>query len=131
MTDETRPIRQISGNLEKFQEAPRTAQPPTAASAWGAAFTREAILLSRKWIRLSFIGGDQLPQVLVDERAPCAGAVAVALEGWNQADVGKADFRFALFLRNIKDDVRASPLILFLKNSGGSLTRAKRLSCQE
>src|SRR5260370_40416161 len=76
---------------------------------------KETILLSRECVRLSFTGGDQLRQVLVYEHAPCAGAVAVALEGRNQPDVRKADFRFALFLRDIEDDVRASPLIFFPK----------------
>jgi hypothetical protein len=76
---------------------------------------KEAILPSRERVRLSFTGGDQLPQVLVHEHAPCAGVVAVALEGRNQADMRQADFRFALFLRDIEDDVGASPLILFPK----------------
>src|SRR3981081_4569703 len=60
------------------------------------------------WLRFS--RGDQLSQIAVNERAPCLRAATIAFISGHQAYVCKTDFRFALFFRNIKNNVRATPL---------------------
>ena len=68
------------------------------------------IVLLCECVWLSFARGDQLAQIAVNERAPCVRAATVAFILWYQAYVGKTDLRFARLLRDIKKNVRATPL---------------------
>ena len=81
---------------------------------------------------LSFTRGDQLAQIAVNERAPCVRAATVAFILGYQAYVCKTDLRFARLFRDIKNNVRATPLaFVFYEVKIAGLTRAKRLFCQE
>src|SRR5260370_3863438 len=59
---------------------------------------------------LSFTRGDQVTQLLVNEGAPCVRAATVAFISRHQAYVRKADLRLASAFRDIKNNVRATPL---------------------
>jgi hypothetical protein len=60
-------------------------------------------------VRLSFIRGDKLAQIFVNERTPSARTVAVALKSGYQACVRETDLRFVSFLGDIENNVRAGP----------------------
>src|SRR6202050_4008303 len=53
---------------------------------------------------------NQVAQAVIDVEAPRAGTAVVALEGRNQADVGKAELGLVALPRDLKDNVRAIPL---------------------
>src|SRR6202142_3185051 len=66
---------------------------------------------------LPFARRDQTPQAVVDIEAPCAGTVAVALEGGNQAEVRKAKLGFVSLSGDLKDNLGALPLRLVFDES--------------
>src|SRR5512143_1326962 len=65
-------------------------------------------------VGVALAGRDQAAQAVVDVEAPGAGAVPVALEAGNQADVGEADLGLVALPGDLEDDVRAVPLGLVL-----------------
>src|SRR5262245_36241320 len=66
------------------------------------------LLCERVW--LTFTRGDQLAQIAAYERAPRIRAATEAFELGSETDVCKTDFRFALLLSDLKNDIRTIPL---------------------
>jgi hypothetical protein len=80
---------------------------PEGAAA-GLIVIRALYLCER--VRLNFTRGDQLAQIAVYERAPCVRAATEAFVLGYETYVCKTDFRFALFFRDLKNNVRIIPL---------------------
>jgi len=55
--------------------------------------------------------------MFVNERAPCARTVTVALKAGDQTYVRETDFRFAVFFGNLKHNVCAGPLTFLFHKS--------------
>ena len=68
-----------------------------------------ALLCERVW--LPFTCGDQLAQIVVHKRAPCVRAATVAFVFGYETNVCKTDLRLALLFSDLKNDVRAIPLV--------------------
>src|SRR5260370_29834946 len=74
-----------------------------------------ASLYKRVWLTLT--RGDQLAQIAVYERATCIPTATIAFILGYQTYACKTDFRFALFFRDIKNNVRVIPLAFFFHKS--------------
>lgn len=74
-----------------------------------------------KRVRLSFTRGDQLAQIFVDERSPCAGTAAVALKLENQTSVRETNLLFRSIL--VFEVFRRKFPMDFLQQSGDFLVR--------
>ncbi len=55
----------------------------------------------------------------------------VAFKPGHQAFVRETDFRFAVFFKDIKDNIGIVPLTLVFRKAQLCLTHARPLSCQE
>ena len=70
-----------------------------------------------KRVRLAFTCGDQLAQIAAYECAPCVRAAIEAFVFRDQTGVGKTDFRFAVFFRDLKNNLRTVPLALIFNEA--------------
>src|ERR1017187_6314809 len=71
--------------------------------------------LSRECVRLILARRDQIAQTALDERAPGARAIAVALKCGNKAHMRKAQLGLAGLLDDFKNNVSTDPLGLVLE----------------